>query len=323
MNSYVFGPVPSRRLGRSLGVDLLPHKACSFDCVYCQLGKTTRKTLERAPWVPVDTLIEQIREKLPTCPDYITLGGSGEPTLHSGIGDLISRIREMTDIPVAILTNGSLLWQKEVRDQIMRADLLLPSLDAGDAATFAAVNLPHPDLRFDLIVQGLVDLRREYRGPIWLEVLLVDGINATHPALDRIVSAVERIMPDRIQINTVVRPPAEPGTRGLSRRELEQAARRFGPLAAIVADVCQATVNHDPISGQQEEVTGQQEVLAILRRHPSSMEDLERALGMHRDELMKQVNRLVAEGSIQAETIEGRTYYMVRVYDVNSLSSDQ
>jgi len=124
--TYIFGPVPSRRLGRSLGVDLVPFKTCTYDCIYCQLGRTTNKTAERREWVPLNEVLAELQDKLATKPDYITLSGSGEPTLYSRLDDLIDRIRSMTDVPVAVLTNGSLLWQKEVRRQLMDAHLVIP-----------------------------------------------------------------------------------------------------------------------------------------------------------------------------------------------------
>ena len=153
--SHVFGPVPSRRLGRSLGVDLVPFKTCTYDCVYCQLGRTTNKTMERREWVPLDEVLAELKAKLHCRPDYITLSGSGEPTLYSRMGELIERVQSMTDTPVAVLTNGSLLWQSEVRAQVMAADLVIPSLDAGNAPMFSAVNRPHETIAFERMIDGL------------------------------------------------------------------------------------------------------------------------------------------------------------------------
>ena len=156
MKTYVFGPVPSRRLGRSLGVDLVPFKTCSFDCLYCQLGKTTCRTIERREWAPLDEVIEQVKEKLSAKPDYITLSGSGEPTLYSRLDEAIDRIKRLTDTPVAVLTNGSLLWMDEVQRQLAAADLVMPSLDAGDETTFQLVNRPHESLHFEQVLSGLI-----------------------------------------------------------------------------------------------------------------------------------------------------------------------
>jgi wyosine [tRNA(Phe)-imidazoG37] synthetase (radical SAM superfamily) len=157
MSSQIFGPVPSRRLGRSLGVDLVPLKTCTYDCIYCQLGRTTCKTMERKEWVPLDGVLESLKEKLSSKPDYITLSGSGEPTLYSRIDKLIDQIKAMTDVPVAVLTNGSLLSHEDVRKQLMAADLVIPSLDAGDEAMFRLINRPHEEISFPQMLDGLID----------------------------------------------------------------------------------------------------------------------------------------------------------------------
>jgi wyosine [tRNA(Phe)-imidazoG37] synthetase (radical SAM superfamily) len=305
MRSYVFGPVPSRRLGRSLGVDLVPYKTCSFDCVYCQLGKTTQKTIERREWVPIDAVVEQLETRLSSKPDYITLSGSGEPTLHSRIGELIGRIKALTSTPIAVLTNGTLLWQEELRSQIMDADLILPSLDAGDVETFIAVNRPHAALKHDAIVQGLIDMRREFRGVYWLEVLLVDGLNSQPSALDSIAACVERIEPHRVQLNTVVRPPAEPDVTGLSKSEMAKLALRFGPHAEVIADFSKAFEHPDMVAGLRD-------VLSLLERRPCSIEDIAHGLAMHRDEVIKYMNRLLSQGQIQVIHTKDHTYYLVR-----------
>jgi wyosine [tRNA(Phe)-imidazoG37] synthetase (radical SAM superfamily) len=305
MRSYVFGPVPSRRLGRSLGVDLVPYKTCSFDCIYCQLGKTTQRTIERREWIPIDAVAEQLEARLSSKPDYITLSGSGEPTLHSRIGELIARIKALTDTPVAVLTNGSLLWQEELRTEIMEADLILPSLDAGDAETFLVVNRPHAALKYDAIVRGLIDMRREFRGAYWLEVLLVDGIHSKPSALDSIAACVERIKPDRIQLNTVVRPPADPNITGLSISKMNELALRFGPHAEVIADTSK-------VFSQPDMAAGLRDVLSLLKRRPCSIEDVARGLGMHRDEAIKYIDRLVSQMQIQVKHTHGQTFYLVR-----------
>ena len=164
---YIFGPVPSRRLGRSLGVDLVPFKTCTYDCIYCQLGRTTNKTMQRKEWVSIDIVIEQLKAKLSSKPDYITLSGSGEPTLYSRLEELIIKIKDITDIPVAVLTNGSLLWLPEVRNALKSADMVVPSLDAGSSQLFQYVNRPHADIRFSKMLQGLGDFRKYYSGQYW------------------------------------------------------------------------------------------------------------------------------------------------------------
>lgn len=166
---HVFGPVPSRRLGRSLGVDLVPFKTCTYDCIYCQVGRTTCKTMERKEWVPMDLVLDELEGKLACRPDYVTLSGSGEPTLHSRLGEIIEQIQAMTDVPVAVLTNGWLLWQPQVRAELALADMVLPSLDAGDPTKFNFINRPHPSLSFDRVVEGLIAFVPSSRGGIGLK----------------------------------------------------------------------------------------------------------------------------------------------------------
>lgn len=163
-NQYVFGPVPSRRLGRSLGVDLVPFKTCSYDCIYCQLGRTTNKTIQQKEWFPLDEILSQLTEKLYLKPNYITLSGSGEPTLYSKCDELIRKIKKITDVPVAVLTNGSLLWMPQVRASLMDADLVIPSLDAGSAELFNYINRPHADISFKNMLCGLIEFGGNIKG---------------------------------------------------------------------------------------------------------------------------------------------------------------
>jgi wyosine [tRNA(Phe)-imidazoG37] synthetase (radical SAM superfamily) len=202
--SYVFGPVPSRRLGRSLGVDVVPFKTCTYDCIYCQLGRTTCKTIERKEWVPLESVLDEVNAKLSTRPDYITLSGSGEPTLFSPLGELIDGIKRMTSVPIALLTNGSLLWQADVRGAVQDVDLLIPSLDAADEGMFRRVNRPHEAVSFDRLIDGLVASREACRGQYWLEVLLLAGYTGTEGEVNKLAQYASRIKPDRIQLNTDV-----------------------------------------------------------------------------------------------------------------------
>ncbi len=208
MSHHVFGPVPSRRLGRSLGIDLVPFKTCTYNCIYCQLGPTTNLTLERKEWVPFDKVIEEAREKIRSADgiDYITFSGSGEPTLHSRIGEMIRELKRLSSIPVAVLTNGSLLWQQEVQDDLLEADLVIPSLDAPDRGLFRHVNRPHPDLTFDQVVEGLVKFRERYSGKIWLEVFLLSGITGMESEVKRIADLARTVRPDLVQLITATRP---------------------------------------------------------------------------------------------------------------------
>jgi len=199
----IFGPVPSRRLGCSLGIDLVPFKTCSYDCIYCQLGRTTNKTTQRKEWVSMDIVIDQLKGKLKSRPDYITLSGSGEPTLYLRLEELISRIKDITNIPVAVLTNGSLLWLPEVRNALRLVDMVVPSLDAGSSQIFQYVNRPHHDITFSRMLEGLVKFRNEYNGKYWLEVFLLAGVTTPEMEVNRLKTCINAVQPDKVQVNTV------------------------------------------------------------------------------------------------------------------------
>jgi wyosine [tRNA(Phe)-imidazoG37] synthetase (radical SAM superfamily) len=304
MTNQIFGPVPSRRLGRSLGVDLVPFKTCTYDCIYCQLGRTTCKTIERKEWVPLDGVLEKLKEKLSTKPDCITLSGSGEPTLFSRVDELVDRIKAMTRVPVAVLTNGSLLWQEDVRNQLMNADLVIPSLDAGDEAMFRLVNRPHEEITFEQMLNGLIDFRRDFRGEYWLEIFVVGAYTAVPGELTKVAKCVDRIRPDRVQLNTVTRPPAEKYAVGVSSERLAELASIFHPRAEIIADF-------RGVHRQAEFVAGREEILQMLRRRPCSVDDIANGLGMHRNEVIKYVEELNAENLLEESHTAEKLYYKV------------
>jgi len=303
--SYVYGPVPSRRLGRSLGVDLIPLKTCSYDCVYCQLGPTTLKTVERKAWVDPAAVLEQVRDRLVSRPGVIAMAGSGEPTLHSGIGDVVRGIKEMTDVPVVVITNGSLLHLPEVRADLAAADIVVPSLDAPDEALFREVNRPHSDLRLSAIVEGLVEFREMYDGEIWLEIMLLGGVTGLPDVVDRLAAAALRFAPDRIQLNTAVRPPAESSVRRVPQDEMEALATRFTPLAEVISRA--------PVMAEIGNATTE-EVLALLSRRPCTVEDIAAGLGIHHGEALKLATVLVDTGAAEMTAHEGGRFYAPATY---------
>ena len=303
---YVFGPVPSRRLGRSLGVDLIPFKTCSYDCLYCQLGHTTNKTADRRPYLPTDEIIRDVERKIQqgVQADYITLSGSGEPTLHADCGRLIRRIKEITDIPVAVLTNGSLLSDPEVRRDLSMADLVVPSLDAGDPQMFETVNQPHPSIDFDGMVRGLIDFCRECRGQIWLEVFILKGLTDSDDQVNKIADIIRRAKPDKVQLNTVARPPASSKAQAVTREELERLARRFGPIAEIAADFT-------GVHAQPDSKVRREDILNLLSRRPCTLEDISASLGLHPNESLKHLNHLLEDGRIRTDQVGASRFYML------------
>ena len=296
--------MPSRRLGRSLGVDIVPFKTCTLDCIYCQLGKTTRKTLQRKEYVPVDDILAELKTLLDAGlqADYITIGGSGEPTLHSGIGRLISGIKKLTPIPVAVLTNGTLFFLPEVRADCAAADVILPSLDAGDRAAFDKVNRPHDQITFDRLVDGLCALRKEYPGQIWLEVFCIERFNTDNPQLAKIAEAVKKIRPDKVHLNTAVRPTAETGVEKVAPEKLELLARQIGSNCSVIADFvsshCGKVADNVP-----------QTLLSMLKRRPCSLDDVCSALGLDAKDASGYLDELQRQGAIQSENKQGQTFF--------------
>ncbi|HUU19473.1 MAG TPA: radical SAM protein [Sedimentisphaerales bacterium] len=299
---YIYGPVPSRRLGRSLGVDFVPFKTCTYDCIYCQLGRTANKTTRRSEWIPLEIVIKQLKSKLYTKPDYITISGSGEPTLYSKVGEAIRKIKEITDIPIAVLTNGSLLWLPEVRNSLMAADLVLPSLDAGSDQLFRYINRPHRDISFNRMLEGLVEFRDEYAGRYWLEVFLLSGVTTVEAQINMLAHCIKLICPDKVQINTVTRPAAEDFAIPVPANQLKVIARQLYGNVEIIAD-------YQGVTEQQNFSTRCEDILTLLKRRPCCIEDIAAGLGLHRNEAVKCVEELSSVGRIEAKPHNQQLYY--------------
>ncbi len=301
---HIYGPVPSRRLGYSLGVDILPFKTCSLDCIYCQLGTTERKMVQRKKYFDVDMILGQIKNLIASGQriDYITFSGSGEPTLNVFIGILIREIKKTTQIPVAVLTNSTLLSQKSVRNALSDADLVVPSLDAATQEIFDRMNRPHSSLKIRQVIEGLKIFRQEFSGKIWLEILLVKGVNDSPAHIKKLKKAISKINPDKIQLNTVVRPPAEKAALPLSPQELEKIREFFGKKAEVVAEFNK--IQHGPISHDIKDA-----ILAIVARRPVTLADISTSLGKHKNELIKYCDILLKEGKIKLIIHEGKKFY--------------
>ena len=305
---HLYGPVPSRRLGRSLGIDLVPHKICTYDCIYCQIGKTTEKTLSRKEYVPVKEIMEEVERFLKAGTvsiDYLSLTGSGEPTLHSQIRSVIEGIKTITSIPVAVLTNGSLLYEEEVRQDLLRADVVLPSLDAVSSEVFMKINRPRPGFSIKEVIEGLVEFRKVYRGQIWLEILFCKGVNDSKEELLRIKKVLDRIQPDRIHINTVVRPPSEKWAVPLNPEEMEKIKAFFGEKASIISEF-----DRHPSVVTERDI--KKEILKILKRRPLSLTDLSKGMGIRENEIEKYIQPLVSEGKIHARIFGDSIYYEIK-----------
>ena len=268
---YVYGPVPSRRLGQSLGVDPIPLKTCNWNCVYCQLGRTVPLNNKRKAYAPREEILNQVKRSIDSHQkgemDWITFVGSGEPTLHTDIGWLIREVKSFTPIPVAVITNGSLLYLPEVRQALTKADAVLPSFDAGNAWLYLKINRPHPDITFERLVNGLINFRDIYSGKLWIEVMLVNGLNDTEEALSEIALKLEEMHPDEVHINIPSRPPVETWVLPPDDEGLLRAQAILGNIAKLV----------HPISGTFD-LSGYdslvEAVIGIITRHPMREDEL-------------------------------------------------
>jgi len=300
----IFGPVPSRRLGFSLGVDTIPFKTCSLNCIYCQLGRTINKTIQRKEYIAADDISREIEEVLREGKriDYITFSGSGEPTLNSEIRRMISRIKELTSIPLAILTNGTLLYRPRIREDLMEADLVIPSLDTVTQEIFEMVNRPHPSLKIEKVITGIDSFSQEFNGKVWLEIMVVKGINDSLEEIEKAAQVIKQMNLEKIQLNTVVRPPAEEFARPLTREDLKNIKTVLGQKCEIIAEFKRATQK-----AYKRDV--EKSILSMVKRRPVTLVDISHSLGLHRNEIIKYVETLEKKHQIKTKVHSGERYY--------------
>ncbi len=304
---YVFGPVPSRRLGRSLGVDPVPFKTCNWNCVYCQLGRTSPLRSERAEHAPVAAILDELGRALetlgPGTVDLVTFCGSGETTLHAGLGALVRGAKALTPIPVAVITNGVLLERADVRADVAASDAVLPTLDAGTEAVFRRINRPTPGLTLARLVDGLVAFRREYHGRLWVEVMLVKGVNDGEQELRALAAILARVAPDAVHLNRPVRPPAEPWVEAPDDAAVARAAAILGATARIVG--AETPENQQPLGESVEDA-----VEGVLSRHPMDLGELVETLKRWSPgEVGEALARLAAGGRIRTVTRMSRRFW--------------
>jgi wyosine [tRNA(Phe)-imidazoG37] synthetase (radical SAM superfamily) len=303
---YVYGPVPSRRLGFSLGVDVVPYKTCTLDCIYCQIGRTTQKTLDRRPYAQKADILKEVKEVLSRKQqiDYITFSGSGEPTLNSDIGALIKEVKACTSLPVAVLTNGTLLFMEDVQKDLLNADIVLPSLDAASLQVFRRVNRPHHSLKIETILDGLKKFRKLYRGRIWLEIMLIKGFNDYSEELLCMRNAISEIQPDRVHLNTVVRPPSLISAKPLNREEMAAVKKYLGENCEVVAEF------HGHRDGEAHNV--EDAIVEMAKRRPVTIVDIANVLGISETNAGRMIRGLREKKRIEEKQYHGETYYLYR-----------
>ena len=300
---HLFGPVPSRRLGRSLGVDLTPFKTCTLDCVFCQLGRTTRRTTVRDDYVSIADTVAELDAWLKDggTADHITLAGSGEPTLHARFGDVLQAVRDRTGIPTALLSNGTLFPQPGVREAAARADIVKLTLSAWDGSSFAHIHRPDPGLDFSRIVDGYRAFRQSFHGRLWIEVFLLWGVNTAPCDVERIAALIESVGPDEIHLNTSTRPPAEDFALAVPRSNMERLAGLFRPRATVVAGFASPATS--------EFAATEETVLAMLERRPCTAQQIAGGFGMHPNEVAKHLGNLARARRIRPRGADGEIYY--------------
>lgn len=305
-SSHIFGPVPSRRLGISLGIDIIPYKTCSLDCLYCECGPTNHLTIERQSFFPSQLVIDELQPILLSVPhlDYITFSGSGEPTLNTDLGWLIKEIKKLSPVPLAVLTNGTLLYLDNVRHDVRLADVILPSLDAATTAAFAGINQPHKELDLERIIEGLVTLRKEFPGQIWLEIFIVKGINDQAKEIAALYKAMLRIKPDKIQLNTLDRPPAYAGIESANFADLEKIRAQWSDLPV---EIIKRTKRREEILAFSRNL--ENSLLNTVRRRPLTLADLVALTGKEENQLRQYLDVLEKEMKIKPVIQGKRVFY--------------
>lgn len=304
---YVFGPVRSRRLGQSLGIDPIPFKTCNYSCVYCQLGRTSPRTIHRREFHPPEQIVAEVKDALAAHSsgdiDWITFVSSGEPTLHSGLGRMIRQVKALTDIPLAVITNGSLLYRRQVRQELLHADAVLPSLDAGSASLYHKINRPAKPFTFERLVSGLMAFRQTYKGRLWVEVMLIKGLNDTSEALADLAAVLSRVAPDEVHVAVPTRPPTEAWVEPADEEGLKRASAVLGGVARIVPLV----EGSFDLAGYDNPVDA---VISIITRHPMGEEELVCTLARWTPgQVAEALQELAASGRAQVVTRHGRRFW--------------
>ena len=308
---YIYGPVPSRRLGRSLGIDPIPNKTCNYQCIYCQLGKNTLFTNERKNYIPKEEIIDEMKaiiqnNKLDL--DYITFVGSGEPTLYKDLNDLILKTKEYSDKPICVITNGSLLHDVDVKKALMNADVVLPSLDAGDEKSFIKINRPHPSIKYSSMIQGLIDFNENFNGKFWIEIMIMKGINDSREELLKIKEKIDLIHPDRIDINVPIRPPTENWV------EI--------PDKSVIALLNELFSGYNDINFPEIGKFGtyssnfEKEVLSIIERHPMRQEQILETFTsqeLKKEDILLRLEKLEQQDKIKKVVYLNNTYWKVNI----------
>lgn len=301
----IFGIVPSRRLGRSLGVSTIPISTCSYSCVYCQLGRTRNMTIRRHNFFKIDDLVMQLKgyqdkkDKF----DVITLVGEGEPTLYEQTGELIKRIKQLFDKPIALITNGSLFFLEEIRQDCMHADIVMPTLDAWDDDSFKTLNRPFKTITFEKMYNGLVDFRGEYKGDFYLEIMCVKGITDQGNNMALLTEKINKLNPDKVFVNTPVRPPAEKWVERCTKEFIEKLQKQFKTNTDLeIPDTNLYSHNLDLY----------QAIIEIIKRHPLDQSSIEKFCKNREEDPEQMIKRLSEDTNVERIKYENKVFYRIK-----------
>lgn len=280
---FLFGPVPSRRLGRSLGISPIPKKTCNYSCIYCQLGRTNKMTNIRQEFFKIENILNEFKIYLKDSDkfDIITIVGEGEPTLYSQLGNLILELKKLTDKPIAVITNGALFSDENVFKELLNADFVLPSLDAYNEELSKKIDRPHGSISFEKEINGLINFSNTYKGNLWIEIMLIDGFNSDKNSISNFKKLLRKIKYDRLYLNTPVRPPAENFVKTVSKSFMEYASKELGGISIdMLSSGFFFSEIKDPIEA----------ILSIIRRHPMNQFELESFLQSRK---IKDINKFI------------------------------
>jgi len=305
-SKFVYGPVPSRRMGESLGISPIPKKTCNYSCIYCQLGRTNKLSNKRLDFFSIYDIIKEFKTYLKSGSEFdvVTIVGEGEPTLYLKLDELIGKIKELTSKPVAVITNGALLHDKRVRDELCGADIVLPSLDAYDEDTFKRINRPYPKLNFMECYNGLIEFSKIYKGQLWLEIMLIDGINDDSDSLRKLKLLIKEVKYHRLYINTPARPPAEEYVKTVSSENMNMAIEMLGGISI------ENLVSVGFSSGIEDDYEA---ILSIIKRHPMNQFEIKSFLNSRKcEDIDNIIERLNLDNAINHIDYKGFITYRLK-----------
>lgn len=307
-----FGPVPSRRLGHSLGINNIPPKICTYSCVYCQLGRTINMENERREFYKIEKIIEDVKKKVKEARkigekiDYLTFVPDGEPTLDINIGKEIEFLKPL-GIKIAVITNGSLIWKRDVQNDLCKADWVSLKVDAVSKDIWQRVDRPHKSLDLEKILRGIVKFSERFKGELTTETMLIQGINDHHEEIEKIASFLEKLKPHKSYISIPTRPPAENWAVPPSEDTINMAFQVFNERDIDAEHLIGYEGNAFAFTGNIEE-----DLLSITSVHPMREEGVKELL-KKADAEWKVVEKLIREGKLIEIEYQGKKYYMRKI----------